>query len=305
MFSMLSYTSQVEYLKQEEQKIKKRLNKVYEVHSDRNWTLESSEYYSEKTACDYPHCPRRTLNNGINNVYRVSNKQTGEQLNLGSECYFKLLFNTPNLTEEQKVKSKQLTNTIKKERRALEKNEKDFRKLTTELLKEIDSLSVKFAAMGISLDKNLEKALEKNTYSNILRTAKLLDNALSKYTVEQKKLAQLKERSSTNRLIQIDSRNSEFEAVPRNTRTLNAKERKAIYDPKDFALIVREIKTIAVGWNISNNRLLHLLNTNPTNTMLNHGFSAEYILDCMLDTLITPVGAVQVIRDKDQIYRVR
>ncbi|WYJ81688.1 hypothetical protein IGL98_001832 [Enterococcus sp. DIV0840] len=62
---------------------------------------------------------------------------------------------------------------------------------------------------------------------------------------------------------------------------------------------------VDTGWSISKNRLLQQLITNPTNTMMNHGFTADYILSCMLDNLVMSVGYVQIIRDNDKIYRLR
>jgi hypothetical protein len=207
---MLSYTQQVEYLKQEERKIKQKLENIYKIYSDENWVLESTEYYSQKTACDYPKCPRGSINNGINYVYRVINKQTGTLLNLGSDCYFKLRFDSPILSEKQHEQSKQLTKSVKREHRALEKNKKDYQKLVTDLLKKITSISEKFSELGISLDGILDTALEKKTYSDTLKTAKLLDNSLTKYHVERQKLEELQKKRREKQREQYRSQHATY-----------------------------------------------------------------------------------------------
>ena len=88
----MNYVQQLDYLKQEESRCMNRLKKVYRLYSNDDWELLGYMYYENPTGCDYPKCPRSNPNSGIKHVYRVQNKRTGNQLNLGSTCYLKLFF---------------------------------------------------------------------------------------------------------------------------------------------------------------------------------------------------------------------
>lgn len=188
---MIDYLNQIDYLQQEEDKIRQRLNHIYKVNSNESWLLEAFHRYTQKTACDYPGCPRSSIKNGIKNVFRVVNIQSQLKLNLGSECYFKLLNNSQSTDLNTKEKAKVLVKHVIKEQKYLTKNTEEIAILAKKLLLNVKDMQDKLNQFGIDLDQDIADNSKDLSYTNLKKLVKLLDNAITKYTIERHRLKEL------------------------------------------------------------------------------------------------------------------
>lgn len=187
----MNYTEQLEYLQQEETRSIKRLEKIYEVYSNKDWELSGYIYYNQPTGCDYPKCPRSNPKSGIKHVYRVRNRQTGQQLNLGSTCYLKLFLSKNEISNDEKVSFEQVIRKKNQEKKELEAQLEGFKKKHAEFMEQLKriytALTTQLAEYGISLAIDQFDNWSTNSYEENIRLA----GKIEKYRVELEQLKKL------------------------------------------------------------------------------------------------------------------
>lgn len=221
----MNYVQQLDYLKQEESRCMNRLKKVYKLYSNDDWELLGYMYYENPTGCDYPKCPRSNPNSGIKHVYRVQNKRTGNQLNLGSTCYLKLFFEKEVISNKEKLnfetnvrKSINSKDIFEKD---LEERRREYISLINQINEELYILKNRLSKFDIVLDINRFKNLSSNTHSENLKTASILE----KYKVELDQLEKMKRTELEN---QKKMKQNEIEEKKKLKAKLEIEERKNI-----------------------------------------------------------------------------
>lgn len=188
---MVSYENQLIYLLQEEVKISNRINRIRKDYTNAEWQLESFEFYTNKTSCDYSNCSHGSLSNGIKNVCRVVNKKTGERLNLGTNCYLKLFRGVSELDNIQKREAQTLTNTLKKETSQLSEIHQKKEIFLADVYELLETTERQLKELGIPMQEDFSRYLKITNNKEIKHIVKILDNALAKYQVELEKLEEM------------------------------------------------------------------------------------------------------------------
>lgn len=188
----MEYELQLDYLKQEKTRFLNKINNIYERFSNDEWELVSYIYYETPTACDYPKCSRGTPENGIKHVYRIINRETKAQLNLGSTCYLKFFLDKEKVSSVEKQGFEKEVASLFKSRQKLEKDVKEIEKKYQQLIAEMQEkqmdLKRKSDKLGLELNFEIDTNFSSNTHSENLRIAAMLD----KYQVELKQLERMK-----------------------------------------------------------------------------------------------------------------
>lgn len=187
----MNFTQQLEYLKQEETRATKRLEKIYEVYSNEEWELLGYLHYENPTGCDYPKCSRGNPSNGIKHVYRVQSKKTGEQLNLGSTCYLKLFFGKDAISKAEKRGFEKEVRNIGVNKTLLEqdlaKNQATYLETIRQIQSAFDLIKVELQRYGVPFEVERFENLQTNTYEENVTLAGILE----KYKIELQRLKAL------------------------------------------------------------------------------------------------------------------
>lgn len=209
----------LDYLFQLSEKLERQLQNIYETNSTEEWKLLKHTYEEKPVGCDYKNCPRANPKNGIKEIFHVQNKNTGELLRLGSDCYLKLIYDKEELTKKEKKESERLLKKTKK-------MEEEF----LESIQEIKQyMSEKYYSFKIKLEKLeipflLSETLvvaeaqfkQANSIEELKRLAKLLENYYYKYLLELENLKNVWEKYYNNNILkyhiqETDEENVEYE----------------------------------------------------------------------------------------------
>lgn len=173
------FKEELEYLFQIPNKLERNLLDVYETNSSDDWELIGHTYEKNMVGCDYKNCRRANPKNGINEVFHVRHRKSGELLRLGSDCYFKLMYGKERLDDSEKQKSKQLirdTKKVKKElNTSIEESKQELKQHYSLLKSKIEKLE------NPSMKKEIAIADEKFKFADTLSDLKRISNLLETY----------------------------------------------------------------------------------------------------------------------------
>lgn len=186
MITVKQYKEELEYFFQIPGKFERQLKGIYETNSNEEWDLIDKTYEPNMVGCDYKNCRRANPKNGINHVFHVRNKTSGELLRLGSDCYFKLMTGKNDMSRSEKKESSNFLKNVNKVQKDLDisiEHVKDsYKKMYLELKVKIEKLENPSMLKELAIAE--EKIIVTSSINGLKHIAKLLEIYYNKYQRE-------------------------------------------------------------------------------------------------------------------------